>query len=192
MRIYYTLFLMGISMILPLPSLAFSLDLFKDPTWKAVAYYRDEAYEKAAHLFEKEHTAEGSYNAGNAWAALGNYQKAIRSYTRALALDPDHKDASYNRALLQKLQSQKGSGTSASSQREEGSQKLSQSQNTSLAQTQKEDPQKSNMQARSVPSSRAREDAQSEAQWLHRIPDPSDSLLQQKFLRDYLKRHGET
>jgi Ca-activated chloride channel family protein len=76
---------------------------FEDPNWRAVAQYRSGAYDKAAKEFNQANTADGFYNQGNALAHLGEYQKAITAYDQALALNPKHEDAKYNRAIVEKL-----------------------------------------------------------------------------------------
>ena len=46
--------------------------------------------------------ARALYNAGNVQYRLGNFEEAIDSYKKALALDPADKDAKYNLEFLQK------------------------------------------------------------------------------------------
>ncbi|MFY7697567.1 MAG: tetratricopeptide repeat protein [Legionella sp.] len=77
--------------------------LFKRKDWRAVAAYRAGQYEDAAALFKQLNTADGYYNQGNALAYMGRYDEAIRSFNKALVMNPKHQDASYNRKILQAL-----------------------------------------------------------------------------------------
>ena len=81
-------------------------ELFKDPNWKASAEYRAGQYEQAMKDFAKNKTAEGFYNQGNALAKSGKLDEAIKAYDKALKLDPEHKDAKYNKELLEKQKQQ--------------------------------------------------------------------------------------
>lgn len=78
-------------------------NLFVDPAWQASAAYRAENYEQAARLFGDLHTVEGYYNQGNALAHLNKLQQAIDAYNKALAIEPQHADALYNRQLVEAL-----------------------------------------------------------------------------------------
>ncbi len=73
---------------------------FKDREWKATAAYRAGHYAEAARLLQGIHTADAHYNRGNALARLGKIQAAIKAYDAALALNPHHEDARYNREQL--------------------------------------------------------------------------------------------
>jgi Ca-activated chloride channel family protein len=50
--------------------------------------------------------ARALYNSGNAQYRLGNFEKAIEAYKKALELDPTDKDAKYNLEFLQKKKNQ--------------------------------------------------------------------------------------
>ncbi len=76
---------------------------FTRSDWQAVAAYRGENYQKASEQFKQLGGPLGLYNQGNALAYLGEYQKAIEAYEKALKLDASHEDAKYNRDLLKKL-----------------------------------------------------------------------------------------
>ena len=85
--------------------------LFKNPDWKAAAYYKAGVYDKAlANLAPKqdEKNAAVFYNQGNALAQSGQLEQAIKAYDKALALNPDDNDAKYNKELVEKaLEKQK-------------------------------------------------------------------------------------
>lgn len=75
---------------------------FANPQWRAAAQYRAGAYQQAAETLKDEHTADGDYNRGNALAQAGRLQEAVDAYNRALAQQPDHQDAQFNKTLVEK------------------------------------------------------------------------------------------
>jgi len=76
---------------------------FTDNHWSATAAYRAGQYQDAASGYQTLDTEEGYYNQGNALAQLHQYEKAIKAYDNALKRNPNHKDAKYNRDLVEKL-----------------------------------------------------------------------------------------
>jgi len=80
--------------------------LFKNKNWQGVANYRAGDYKAAYDNFKKNTSAMGYYNQGNALAQMGEYQKAIKAYDKALAQDSKMADAKFNKNLLKKLQKQ--------------------------------------------------------------------------------------
>lgn len=76
---------------------------FENSNWRGVANYRSGEYEKAITDFSQQKTATSLYNKGNAMAHKGQYRAAIESYDESLKLNPNNKDAIYNRDLLKKL-----------------------------------------------------------------------------------------
>ncbi len=76
---------------------------FQRADWRAVAAYRAGDYQQAAQYDGALHTADGLYNAGNALAKQGKLPEAIAAYDKALAQDPRHQDALFNRKLVQAL-----------------------------------------------------------------------------------------
>ncbi|WP_419419664.1 tetratricopeptide repeat protein [Legionella sp. D16C41] len=77
--------------------------VFTEPAWRASAAYRAGDYQSAAQMFNSLKTPESFYNQGNALAHLGKYEEAIKAYNKALAINPNNKDALYNRRLLEDL-----------------------------------------------------------------------------------------
>ncbi len=74
---------------------------FQDPAWRASAYYRAGDYARAAAIFRRLDGADNRYNLGNALVHQGKLEEALRAYDEALALDPRHQDARFNRRLVQ-------------------------------------------------------------------------------------------
>ena len=82
--------------------------LFENPDWKAAAYYKSGAYDKAIKNLKNNSTANSYYNQGNALAQSGQLQEALEAYKKALKLTPDDEDAKYNKELVEKeLEKQK-------------------------------------------------------------------------------------
>lgn len=77
--------------------------VFNDKNWQAVSHYRYGNYQKAYQLFSANQTSDGQYNAGNAAAFMGRYQEALHAYDKAIALNPNHRDAITNREVIKKL-----------------------------------------------------------------------------------------
>lgn len=80
--------------------------LFNNQQWKAASHYKSKQYQKTIDELQDINTADGHYNKGNAYAQLGQNKKAIEEYTAAIKLDPKHKDAIFNKALLEKNKDQ--------------------------------------------------------------------------------------
>lgn len=91
---------------------ATAAELFTHDQWKSSAYYRAENYEQAIKSLPEPSDSDDFYNKGNALAKLGRYEEAINAYDRALELDKNNEDASFNKKLveqaLEKQQSQQG------------------------------------------------------------------------------------
>lgn len=81
---------------------AAAAERFQDPAWKAAAHHRAQHYEQALAALDGRVGADDLYNRGNALARLGRYQEAIAFYNSALAADPGHEDARYNREVLER------------------------------------------------------------------------------------------
>jgi len=72
---------------------------FADLPWKATALFRDGDFKQAAALYSSISSPEGAFNHGNALVMQGKYEDALKSYDRALALQPDWEDARVNREI---------------------------------------------------------------------------------------------
>lgn len=75
-------------------------------THQGVAHYRAGNYEQAIHHFSQGKTADDFYNLGNAHAKLHHYELALQSYNKALTLQPEFPDATFNQELVSNLHEQ--------------------------------------------------------------------------------------
>lgn len=100
---------------------------FKNRDWRAGALYRQGRYEDAAHLYGEIGGTEQRFNQGNAFAQLGQFDKAIKAYEAVLKENPKHRDAQFNLALVKKLQ-QKQSESQSQSQSQSSQTQSSQQQ----------------------------------------------------------------
>ncbi|KTD22737.1 TPR domain protein in aerotolerance operon [Legionella lansingensis] len=78
-------------------------ETFQHHEWRAAAAYRAGNYEQAANDYRSMQNERGYYNEGNALAQLGQYQQAMQAYDKALALNPNNKDAQHNRKIVAEL-----------------------------------------------------------------------------------------
>lgn len=69
---------------------------FESLSFKGASYYRDGAFKKAKAVYQNLSTKEGTYNLGNVFVMLGDYDNAIKTYERALKIDPAFKKAQDN------------------------------------------------------------------------------------------------
>lgn len=77
--------------------------LFKDPNWKGSAAYKKGDFATAEEHFKNSETsADSLYNLANAQAKAGQLEAALENYQAALELEPEHEDASFNKALVEK------------------------------------------------------------------------------------------
>jgi Ca-activated chloride channel family protein len=78
-------------------------DLAEQPAQRGTASYRLGDYQDAIQDFAATDGANAQYNRGNALAKSGQLEDAIAAYDQALAEQPGMEDASYNKALIEKL-----------------------------------------------------------------------------------------
>ncbi len=72
---------------------------FADPVWRGVAHFRAGDFKQASIDFAARDDAITTFNRGNAQVMLGEYEKAIQSYDRALFHRADWTPAVANREL---------------------------------------------------------------------------------------------
>ena len=78
--------------------------LFSNKQWKAASLYKNKQYLESIDELKDIKTADAHYNVGNAYAKLGQTDKAIEEYTKSLALNPENEDASHNIKVLENQQ----------------------------------------------------------------------------------------
>ena len=97
--------------------------LFEDPAWRATAHYRNQDFKAAAEDFAASGGIENHYNRGNALARAGDLNGALAAFDQVLSSDPEHEDAAFNKALIERLLDQQSQEQAASDQDENSEQK---------------------------------------------------------------------
>lgn len=121
-----------------------------------VKAYRQGLYEEALKNFEQGRGSDALYNKGNALAFMGDIQGAIEAYKQALALNPTHAEAKYNKEYLERQMQQQQPQPQTSSQSQPEQQKQEQDQQS--------DPQKQESTDKSQENSENKENQQSQSQ----------------------------
>lgn len=106
--------------------------VLKTPGWRGAARYRHGDFAGAADDYSLQPGAAGHYNRGNALARSGQLQEALAAYDKALAEEPEMKDARFNRDLVQQLldeQQQQQGGENQSSNQDDQNNASEQNQN---------------------------------------------------------------
>jgi len=81
-------------------------DLFQNHDWKGASLYRAKKYRQAAEALKPLDSTDGYYNRGNALAKADDLKGALEAYDHALKLNPDDKDAAFNRDLVKQVMKQ--------------------------------------------------------------------------------------
>jgi Ca-activated chloride channel family protein len=118
---------------------------FQSPEWQAAAQYKAEKYQEAAETLQPlEHpSADIYYNQATALAKAGKLEQALKTYQKALQLNPEHQDALYNKNLVEEaLQKQdkdkQQSDSSKQKQNDDQNRKSSDQSNDQQAQQDKQ------------------------------------------------------
>lgn len=69
---------------------------FENISFKGASYYRAAEFKNAKSLYQNFSSKEDTYNLGNSFVMLGDYDNAIETYERALDIDPNFKEAEEN------------------------------------------------------------------------------------------------
>lgn len=69
---------------------------FENLSYKGASYYREASFKKAQSVYQNLSSRENTYNLGNVFVMLGDYDNAIKTYERALKIDPNFKEAQDN------------------------------------------------------------------------------------------------
>lgn len=180
--------------------------LFERDDWRAAALYRSGEYPAAADAYRGQTGSDAEYNLGNALARQHEYDAAIAAYDAVLARQPDHEDAKFNKALLEKLRDAEQQAEQNQRSRDPGDDEPQEppAQGNGAADS-ADDP----SQAGQLPDQPPPEDADSDRegepeegdqqqseeelaasrdekrdaleQWLRRVPDDPGGLLRRKF-----------
>ncbi len=149
-------------------------ETFKDPLWKASAYYRAGKYEQALQQYSQFDSADALYNKGNSLANLQKFPDAIKAYEQALKQNPELKDAKKNLEYLKKLleQQKQQSGQNSQDQQDQEQQKdagknqdkSENSESKSKSDSQQESPKQDKNQEQKDQSSEQQQQADQNAQ----------------------------
>ena len=74
--------------------------LFEDRRWRGLARYRYGDYAGALHAFNAKSDSVSRYNHATLLARLGRFHDALAAFDRLLALQPNHVDGQFNRAII--------------------------------------------------------------------------------------------
>jgi Ca-activated chloride channel family protein len=69
---------------------------FENLSFKGASYFRAAEFKNAKSLYQNLSSKEDTYNLGNTFVMLGDYENAIKTYERALEIDPSFKEAHEN------------------------------------------------------------------------------------------------
>lgn len=78
-------------------------EIFSDPLWKGISYYKTRQWDKAAEAFAQSDHSLARYNLGNAYAHMGHYALALEAFLHVKKQHPDYSDADLNAQLMRKL-----------------------------------------------------------------------------------------
>jgi Ca-activated chloride channel family protein len=144
-------------------------ELFRSPQWKGAASYRAGKFEAAAEALNGIEKSAAHYNRGNSLAKMGKYDEALKAYDKALQLNPEMADATFNKELIEQLmqqqeqQSQPGEGEPSDDQQNQ-EEKQQQDGQQSADQGQQGDQQQGEPQQDAAPSGEEQEENKAEQQ----------------------------
>lgn len=124
--------------------------LFEQPEWKAASQYNAGKYTEMLKTMKEINTSDALYNKGNAMAKMKQFDPALKSYDEALKLDPDNKDAKFNRDLVKQLieqNKQQQQQNQSNSDKDKDKQQKDQSQQKQSDQNQNDQNQKDDQNA---------------------------------------------
>lgn len=75
-------------------------ELFTDPAWKGVAFYRSDQHWRAIEAFLRAGDSASAFNLGNAYVRLGYLELALQAYLQVLSVSPGDQDAAANADLV--------------------------------------------------------------------------------------------
>ncbi len=184
--------------------------------WKPIADYRSGDYSASLNGFRDDPSLTGRYNEANTLARLGEYEAAIEQYQQVLTVQPEHEDAMFNKALVERLleeqqkaeqqqnQDQQSQGNNEDGDDPQDNQQQQQDEQSAeeeadnaeeREQESAEPPEQSEQQGQEQQMAEAEEDEASRderqdalEQWLRRVPDDPGGLLRRKFSHETKQR----
>jgi Ca-activated chloride channel family protein len=183
--------------------------LFNDSDWKGVSAYRNNDYAKAVSHLLKTQTADGFYNLGNAYAQQGLLEDAIKAYQKALLLDPQHVDATYNLQLLeneqQRQEEERKRQEEERKRQEEERKRQEEEERKRKEEEERKRQEQAQQQQQNQPNSSPEQQNQqgqqeqegqqnqqnNQKELLSFVNEDPAGLLKQKFLRDYQKAQAK-
>ena len=192
-----------------------AVTLFEEPRWRSVAQYRSGDYPGALGGFKSDPSVTGRYNEANTLARLGEYEAAIAQYSQVLGAQPEHEDAAFNKALVERLleekqraeqqqnQDQQSQANNENSDSQQNDQQEDQEQSDQEQQDESEQEQQDESESEEQNQQQGEEQQMAEAeqdeasrdekqealeQWLRRVPDDPGGLLRRKFSHETKQR----
>lgn len=80
-----------------------ALHKFQDPLWRGISLYKMDKKDEALKELAKSQSDVSFYNSGVILTKQCEYQKALEAFSKAVELNPDNKDAIYNKKVLEDL-----------------------------------------------------------------------------------------
>ncbi|MBO5038777.1 MAG: tetratricopeptide repeat protein [Alphaproteobacteria bacterium] len=80
-----------------------ALNKFQDPLWRGISLYKMDKHDEALKELAKSQSDVSFYNRGVILTKQCDYQKALEAFSKAAKLNPDNKDAVYNKKVLDDL-----------------------------------------------------------------------------------------
>ncbi len=154
-------------------------ETFKDPLWKASAYYRAGKYEQALQQYSQFDSADALYNKGNSLANLQKFPDAIKAYEQALKQNPELKDAKKNLEYLKKLLEQQKQQSGQNSQDQQDQSNQSQQKDSQQDQEQQNDAGK-NQDKSENSESKSKSDSQQESPKQDKNQEQKDQSSEQQ------------
>lgn len=80
-----------------------ALSKFQDPLWRGISLYKMDKQDEALKELAKSQSDVSFYNSGVILTKQCDYQKALEAFSKAVELNPNNKDAVYNKKVLDDL-----------------------------------------------------------------------------------------
>ena len=119
---------------------------FTQPEWQASAAYKQGDFEQAIKSLEGNEHPDALYNAGNAYARMGELQQAIEQYEKSLQIRPNDPDTEHNLELVKKALEQQ-QNQQEQNQQQDNEQQKSDSQDKDDSQQQSDEQQSDEQQS---------------------------------------------